>query len=1146
MFNKVELSQQDTLDFFGGDELASDVFLKKYAVTRPDGTIEEYLPTQMWKRMAKAAAAVEDDKEKWEEKFLEVLTDWKAVPQGSIMFALGNPHQKSSMSNCFVLPVQDDSLESIFQCAKEMAQTYAYRGGVGIDISPLRPEGAVVSNAARTSTGAWSFMDFYSYVTRLIGQHGRRGALMLTIADSHPDLLRFITAKKDKTKVTGANISVRISDAFMNAVETDSEWEMKFTTKHETISHKMPAREIWDTLIETTTTTAEPGIIFWDTVLRESPADCYGDVGFTTQTTNPCGEVPLAYYDACTLLSQNLTLYTRNNFTRNAYFDFDGLANDVTIAVRFLDNVKELDLKLMPLKKQREVAAKGRRIGMGSHGLADTLANLCIKYDSDRGIEFIDKLYEFYAKTVYKASVELAAEKGTFPIFDVDKEKNNPFLNRIGFAGVPRRNIACLTCAPTGTVSCLCQTSSGLEPVFRNFYTRRRKITHNEAISIPKDKLFVDKTGDLWQEYKVAHHNVQKYMKQKDIQKFEDVELPNYFVESQNIDWTKRVKIQATIQKWTDHSISSTANLPARTSKETVKQIYMEAFRQKCFPSGHSIATPNGLKDISEIKKGDEVFGLDGKAHTVTEHQSRYTNEELITIKASGLESVCCTAEHPIAVIEQKKKYTKNENGSKHSYWEKNYKNFVWKMAKDIEIGDHVVCPKQLFSKNFISQIEVKDYLDQYIIDNELVYKSRSLPWKKEIKTKSPASYGVKNVIEIGHDFMYLLGWYIAEGHTQNSYVRFSLNVNERPIAEKLVLIIERLFGVSSSIEVITNGENGKNQSLRIQCGSTVLRDFFDNLCGKYAENKHLPKWFANLQPQFLKTLVDNYHQGDTGVTISPTLSRELFIAYLLIGAIPQYVPNYGEGFHVKQCATTRCVGKPFEEFRCYRVRKIEKSNYSGKVYNFGVSDVESYLVNGIIVHNCKGFTIYVDGCRDGVLITEDSKSSIKKTDAPKRPYTLDADVYHITVKGQLYFVIVGLMDKDPYEVFAGQNGFIDRKVKSAKVTKIKRGFYKAEFNDGTVIENIGEYITDEQAAITRLISLSLRHGADIKHCVAVLERVPGDMHNFGRSMARALKNYIPDNTVITGSSCPSCGGENLKREMGCVVCVDCAWSGCS
>lgn len=775
------LTKDDTLAFFGGDKLARDVFLHKYAVTRKDGTLEEYLPSQMWRRMARAAASVEENIDEWEERFFNVLDDWKAVPQGSIMFALGNSYQKSSCSNCFVIPIQEDSLEGIFDAAKEMAQTYAYRGGVGINISQLRPDGAAVSNAARTSTGAWSYMDFYSYITRLIGQHGRRGALMLTMHDKHPDIMNFITAKTDLTKVTGANISVQISDEFMRAVENDQTWTMEFSTTHETISKSVPANDIWNLIIKCATETAEPGILFWDTILRESPADCYADEGFRTICTNPCSEIPLPAYDACTLLSMNLTKYIKNRFKDDAEFEFDRFAEDVTTAVRFLDNVKEIDFSLMPLQQQRDVAAKGRRIGMGTNGLGDTLADLSLKYDSEEALEFVDELYEFFAKTVYQASVDLAEEKGAFPVFDAEKEKDNPFLNRIGFAGVPRRNIACLTCAPTGSLSTLCQTSSGVEPVFRNAYIRRRKVNHNEAVQIDPENLYKDKLGDMWEVYAVIHHNVNNYFidhfgvdllaipnhedRKRKFEEYED-QLPDYFVESDEIDWQKRVDIQAKMQNWIDHAISSTCNLPKGTPVETVRKVY------------------------------------------------------------------------------------------------------------------------------------------------EAAYKA-----------------------------------------------------------------------------------------------------------------------------------------------------------------------------------------------------------------------------------GCKGYTVYVDGCRDGVLVTEeDEKAVIQKTHAPKRPKNLEADVYHVTKAGDSYFVMVGTLDGEPYEIFAGKNGFMDKKVKKAEIIKVKRGYYNAVLDNGEIVEDIAQHITDEEAAITRLMSLSLRHGADIKYAVNTLQRVPGDMNNFARVLSRAIKHYIPDGTVNTSMSED---GKTWIHEEGCVRCLE-------
>jgi ribonucleoside-diphosphate reductase alpha chain len=583
-----EEARKKSIEFFGGNELAADAFLKKYALTSRDGKkFLEPTPDFMWRRMAKAGAAIEQDPQKWEKEFYRIFEGFKAVPQGSIMFGLGNTEQLSSCSNCFVFEVED-SIESIFDTAKEMARTYSYRGGCGLDLSPLRPVGGVVKNAAKFTSGAASWMGFYSDVTRMIGINGRRGALMLTMGVDHPDIELFTTAKHDLSKVTGANVSIRITDDFMKAVENDKKWKASFSTKHETIEKEWKARDLWKIIVESATKYAEPGLLFWDNILKNSPADCYADLGFKTICTNPCSELPLSRYDSCTLLSMNLTKYTKNDFKQDAHFDEKAFLEDTYVATRFLDNVKTIDSELVPLPQQKEIAKKGRRIGMGIHGLADAMANLRIKYDSEAGVKFIHDLFEKYTKAVYGASVELAKEKGAFPIFDAEREKDHPFLTRIGFAGVPRRNIACMTLAPTGTVSLVSQTSSGIEPVFRNAYTRRVKVVHNMTIRPEdKDRVFVDALGDRWIEYTVLESNPKRYLDMVTKGELEDSkgvtgELPEFFVTSDQIDWEKRVEIQAAITKWLDHSCSSTINLPKGTTPETVGKIYMKAWKSGC------------------------------------------------------------------------------------------------------------------------------------------------------------------------------------------------------------------------------------------------------------------------------------------------------------------------------------------------------------------------------------------------------------------------------------------------------------------------------------------------------------------------------------------------------------------------------------
>lgn len=1611
-----KLTRDDTLAAFGGDHLATDVFLKKYAVTRTDGTLEEYLPSQMWRRMAKAAASVEDNPDYWEEKFYNVLDEWKAVPQGSIMFALGNPYQRSSCSNCFVVPIHEDSLDGIFNAAKEMAKTYAYRGGVGIDISPLRPDGAVVSNAARTSTGAWSYMDFYSYITRLIGQHGRRGALMLTIEDSHPDVMNFITAKTDLTKVTGANISIKISDEFMRCLENDQPWTMEFSTSHETIRKQVPASEIWDLVIKCATETAEPGILFWDTILKESPADCYAEDGFRTICTNPsfrwntkvvtdkgvmqikdiaentpvcrvrnilgewhdafafksgknkrlykisfsggreafctaehqwpvlntsgnlinpqtgkikkkktedlsrgdkiylpsfsnpidndncnltkedgfvlgwylgdgyktfhkryeseqfgfvfgpedqeykidntilsytnryadsicnltsdhgtstltyctrdkkavhrlleigcdekgngipesvwtgndkfikgfvdgmfssdgyvdarsnlancqiklvtkhdrladdfvsllmfygiratitksdksstfpnekyndperlyhrcdvcisgynallfaktfsltnlskqerlnkilksdassykkermyqvvtsveptemfedvydisvddethtfqmeqgisgnCSEIPLPAYDACTLLSMNLTKYVNDRFLDSAKFDYDRFADDVATAVRLLDNVKEIDFELMPLQEQRDVAAKGRRIGMGTNGLGDTLADLGIKYDTEEAIDFVDKLYEFFAKTVYGASAQLAEEKGPFPIFDPEKERDNPFLNRIGFAGVPRRNIACLTCAPTGSLSMLCQTSSGVEPVFRNAYIRRRKINHNEAADIPQDNQYEDGLGDLWEVYAVIHHNINNFTKEVlgvDLlsmdnhedrkEAFEEIEdqLPDYFVESDTIDWEKRVRIQATMQKWVDHAISSclaegTASL---TTSEGLLEI--EEFAR----------TPVAVGMFSDVPFKSESVTQSGKQSAIEQVYNNGTSLTYDILLEGGYEMIT-TPNHKLTVLDN------------------NY-NMVWKETQDIQVGDVVIGRKGLniWRDNATrTPLHVLNMSDPFVYDRQTNSKDVNIP---EYMSASLSRF---------------LGYMCSDGSvTQNG---ITLTQIENNVCDDFETLIEELFGLTANR--IPDKRSGSGL-LNLQVNSRELSAWLRWLGLSDHDDISVPlvvrRSSAPMVKQFIKGLTLDGYVSESNLCVMTSVSnRILRQAQLLLlnlgietnivksgnegirefpsgnsypvkeawslvvsdcgeaarylssigfaenrkteeaivrfkktsrlkrrGTIPDFnlrsrfrndiLPNIKSAnlydmFHSITCSDKQdrfmnietvaemadmgleIPGFLVDHTYTFRVVKSVKIGKERQTWDVSVPDGNSYIANGLINHNtcnlpkgtpvetvkkvyeaaykagCKGYTVYVDGCRDGVLVTEDDSnknpSSIQKTHAPKRPKTLDADVYHVTKAGQSYFVMVGLLEGEPYEVFAGKNGFMDRKVKAAKISKVKRGHYKAELDNGEVVDNIAEHITDEEAAITRLMSLSLRHGADIKYCVNVLQRVPGDMNNFARVMSRAIKHYIPDGTV---NSSMSEDGKTWIHEEGCLRCLE-------
>lgn len=597
--------------WFNGDDMAATAWAKKYALRDLDGNIVECTPDDMFDRMAKALASVETDKDKWKKIFRKQLSGFnKLVMQGSPMAGLGNP-RRISLSNCFVIESPTDSIQGIYKSVGKMAQIQAYRGGVGVDVSSLRPEGSGVSNAAGSSSGAWSWCDQYSYTTRKVGQRGRVGALMLTMRVDHPDIINFIKMKSNKKLVTGANVSVRITDKFMKAVEEDGDIELWFDfdedSKYKNISKKVKAREIWNEIIYQATTTAEPGILMWDNIINGSPADCYRDDGFVTVSTNPCSEIPLCPNDACRLASVHLPGFVIDPFCPNARFDFESLAETIEVGVRALDNVVELDK--LPFLEQEEMSRKGRRIGLGTHGLADCLLKLNIAYDSNEAIEFIDDLYGFIKNTTYDSSIELAKEKGPFSVYDPEKEKENSFIQNLD-ANVRekmeihgRRNIALLTCAPTGTVSMMSQSSSGIEPIFQYSYVRRVKLVHGEDHSKAD---FVDEVGDAWVEHIVYHHALGEYA-QKMGMKIEDLlkNLPDTFTTSDCIDWDRRIDIQATMQKHIDHGISSTINLPKGTSEEIVGRLYMLAWKK-------------GLKGVTVYVDGSRSGVLVSKSNLST------------------------------------------------------------------------------------------------------------------------------------------------------------------------------------------------------------------------------------------------------------------------------------------------------------------------------------------------------------------------------------------------------------------------------------------------------------------------------------------------------------------------------------------------
>lgn len=613
--------------YFKGDELAAQVWVNKYALKDSKGNIYEETPDDMHKRIARELARIE---RKYanplsEEKIFNLIKEFKyIVPQGSPMAGIGNPYQVSSLSNCFVIGNngQSDSYGGILKIDEEQIQLMKRRGGVGHDLSYIRPKGSDVNNSALTSTGLVPFMERYSNSTREVAQDGRRGALMLSVSINHPDAEDFIDAKMEEGKVTGANVSVRIDDKFMKAVEQKKTYKQSYPIfeKDAAFDKEINAEKLWKKIVHNAWKSAEPGILFWDTIQKESIPDCYADLGYETVSTNPCGEIPLCPYDSCRLLAINLLSYVEHPFTDKASFNFELFKEHAQYAQRIMDDIIDLELEKIDAilekvasdpeaddiksteyqlwKKIRKKAEEGRRTGIGVTAEGDTLAALGIRYGTEKGNAFSVKIHKNLALSVYRGSVNTAKERGAFEIYDAEREKNNPFIQRIKkedkklyyeMTEYGRRNIALLTIAPTGTTSLMTQTTSGIEPVFLPVYKRRRKVNPNDK-GVHVD--FVDEVGDSWEEYAVFHHKFKEWMeinghdtdknyKQKELEKLVK-KSPYYKATSNDVDWLSKVHMQGAVQKWVDHSISVTINLPNDAPEELVGKLYLEAWKSGC------------------------------------------------------------------------------------------------------------------------------------------------------------------------------------------------------------------------------------------------------------------------------------------------------------------------------------------------------------------------------------------------------------------------------------------------------------------------------------------------------------------------------------------------------------------------------------
>ncbi len=663
--------------YFEGDELAARVWATKYALKDSQGNYFELTPDDMHRRIAREIARIERKyKNPMDEQLLfDLMSHFRyLVPQGSPMAGIGNNLQVGSLSNCFVIGLkgEPDSYGGIIKIDEEQVQLMKRRGGVGHDLSHLRPKGAEVKNSALTSTGLVPFMERYSNSTREVAQDGRRGALMLTVSVKHPDSEAFIDAKMTEGKITGANVSLKIDDAFMQAAIEGKEYTQQYPIHAEKpkYTQKIDATTFWNKIIHNAWQSAEPGVLFWDTIIRESLPDCYADLGFKTVSTNPCGEIPLCPYDSCRLLAINLYSYVENPFTPNAKFNFSKFKEHVMYAQRMMDDIIDLEMEKIETiiakieadpetdevkatelnlwKKIKDKTSQGRRTGVGTTAEGDMIAAMGLTYGTEEATKFSVEVHKTLALAAYRSSVMLASERGAFPVFDYKRETNNPFMNRLKEADPElyelmvkygRRNIACLTIAPTGTTSILTQTTSGIEPVFLPVYKRRRKVNANDK-EVRVD--FVDESGDAFEEYVVYHPKFITWMningiEVKDNYTQEQIDeivakSPYYKATSNDVDWLNKVKMQGAVQKWVDHSISVTINLPNDVSEDMVNKLYVEAWKSGC--KGCTVYRDGSRSGVLVSLKNEKKKTIENAAPSPADENGFVTHKRPIELDA--------------------------------------------------------------------------------------------------------------------------------------------------------------------------------------------------------------------------------------------------------------------------------------------------------------------------------------------------------------------------------------------------------------------------------------------------------------------------------------------------------------------------------
>lgn len=892
--------------------------------------------------------------------------------------------------------------------------------------------------------------------------------------------------------------------------------------------------------------------------------------------TSQCGEITLSPYDSCRLLLVNVVSFVKEPFTSKAELDWKLFAEVVQVAQRIMDDIVDLELECIDKildkiekdpepddvkalekslwNKIKQSAVNGRRTGLGVTAIGDALAALNVRYGSDESIKLMDEIYKNLAVNSYRSSVQMAKERGPFPVYDYELEKNHPFINRImdqdpelrkEWEKWGRRNIANTTTAPAGSVSVLTQTTSGIEPAYLLSYTRRRKINPDDTTARVD---FVDNIGDKWQEYDVYHHWFKKWMEVTG--KSNPEESPYHGATSNDINWANKVRAQAAAQKWICHSISNTTNVPEDTTIETIKEIYMTGWETGCFLPGQNVYTAEGCKPIEQVSQGDLVVGNDGKLHKVKKtFKLKKEPRVVVSIKAKGLQGFTATADHPVAVLQCIGQY------DAHKPWNKRQKQIVWLKADEISTNDYLLVPKIDNTQKNLSYIEMSSYLNlgKFVVERDRIYPVRKLPWKSDVLVKAANAKGVPNKINLTEDVLNFFGWFIAKGHfAKRSCVRMNFSLSEQDIAEKLANTIENTFKVS--VRIFKTGGNGR-QSLRLEFDSSIISQFLENLIGRGSRNKHLPPFYPQLSKIQLQVLLGGHYNGDKGVTVSKRLAEQLFHARLLLGETPFFKEKNGQGYYVDRTYGKGCCGREFNNYLAYKVHKTTISAYYDHVYNISIDDVDTYTINGAVVHNCKGVTVYRDKSRSGVLVSKSTTREDKKFlehHAPKRPEILPCHIYHVQVKGEKWNFFVGLYEDKPYEIFAGRAKHIHLP-KSRKEGIIKKNgtynLYTGEGENELKIEDLATVFENPtESAFTRTVSLALRHGVPIQYLVEQIEKgadKENDMFSLAKGLMRILKRYIKDGTKPTAKKCPECNSSELAYQEGCLTCKSCGYSKC-